>query len=385
MMGATLNSFPDVAIFAEFSLTNILQCAEESLFAGMEDRQLAPYSHRSIEQILRPTVTEHGTEFTNAIYRLVYPKKILRILGNKIPSMAAGENIDYLLTKIPDLKIIYIVRNCSSVVQSSMARREGAERQTDTWLFANEREAIDEWIYSLFVGRYIAKRANVLFIKYEDLLSNPAGEANRIKEFIGVSQFNFSISQPSKVVRPLPTGLAAYSDALASLLEHWDEMPTDEIIAYPLDAELSRLCWGWRPMNVPLCDIGTHENFHRPEPWGCWSMPGYFALRPRFCTSDANVAQVVLHFYETKADLEAADLRCSIGPKPAKIVDIVERGDCSYVVVEPLAPCSAEGFLIDVFFAVARCWAPDPRRLGLRLRRYRLLSDADDIARLAMR
>jgi hypothetical protein len=385
MLGATLNSLPELAVFAEFSLTNILQWIEESLFSGMEDAQLAPHDPDALEQFLRPTISEHGTQLWDAIYKLVYPGKTPRILGNKIPSLAAGEDIDYLLSKIPNLKIIYMIRNCRSVIQSSMTKREKPEHVSDTWLLANEKEVIDEWVYSFFVGRYLARITNALLVKYEDLLSAPDREANRIARYLGVTGLDFTISQPRNIVAASSKTLDASSGALNSMLERWDEMNIAEIMMDPLDAEFSRLSRGWRPMGLPTCDIGTHENFHRPEPWGCWSKPGYFALRPRFYDTGAKVALILLHFYEKKAILEAVGLRCTIGSIPAKIIEIVDLGDDSRVVVRASQPWVGEGLVINVFFAHSQNWDSDPRKLGLRLKRYSLLSSADDFANLHMR
>ena len=42
-MGSTLNSMPQVAVFAEFSLTNVLRAIDETLFGGMEDRQTGAF------------------------------------------------------------------------------------------------------------------------------------------------------------------------------------------------------------------------------------------------------------------------------------------------------------------------------------------------------
>lgn len=381
MLGSTLNTLPDVAVFAEFSITRILQSIEETLFGAMEDKQFAPWDPGAQQQFLRPTLSEHGTDLKKAIYNLVYPGKSPRILGNKIPAIAAVEDIDYLLSKIPNLKIIYLVRDCFSVIRSSMTEHQNLKDSSRAWSLNDENEVVDEWIYSLFLGRYLAQRTSVLFVKYEDLLSDPEKEAIRIENYLDVTGLDFMISQPSNIIVPGSKLLTGYSRAFNSMLSRWAEMNITDIIAQPLDAEFFRLCWNWRPLSAPMCDIGTHENFHPPEPWGSWTKPGYFALRPRFYDTSTSIAIILLHFLEKKALLEGVGLYCSIGSAPAEIVEIVDPGnDEALVVVRPTSACIGDGLVIKVFSRRGKTdFEFDTRQLGLRLKRYALLSSVDDM------
>lgn len=373
-MGSTLNSMPHVAVLAEFSLTNILRAIDETLFGGMEDRQLAPFDPDALEQFLRPTFSDHREALIRAIYGTVYPKKAFRILGNKAPAVAAVEDIDYLIERLPDLKIIYMIRDCQRVVLSSMERRATSAGLADAWLIENENDAIDEWLYSFLIGRYLAKRANVLFVKYEDLLRYPQRESERIRTYLNAPVLNFTVVSPKNLysVRPV-AALANYTSELNALIEGWEDLSIEAIMSSCLRGEVDRLSWKWRRMGASLCDIGTHDNFHRPEPWGCWSKPGYFGLRPRFYNTKVAVASIELDFGESRSLLEAIRLRCYLGNTVADITEIREQEEGCLVIIRPTRPCVGDEMSIKLFFDIAMQFVPDRRQLGLRLKRYRLV------------
>lgn len=374
VMGATLNSMPQVAVFAEFSLTNLLRAVDETLFAGMEDRQLAPFDPDALEQFLRPALSDHRKALIRAIYGTVYPGKAFRILGNKAPAVAAVEDIDYLIERLPDLKIIYMIRNCQTVVLSSMERRATSSGLANAWLIENENDAIDEWLYSFLIGRYLARRANVLFVKYEDLLQYPQRESERIRTYLNAPILNFTLASPKNLhsVRRA-AALENYTSELNALIEGWKDLSIEAIVSCCLGGEVERLSWKWRRMGASLCDIGTHDNFHRPEPWGCWSKPGYFGLRPRFYDTNIAVASIELDFGESRSLLEAIRLRCYLGNTVADITEIREQEEGCLVIIRPTRPCVGDGLFIKLFFDIALQFVPDQRHLGLRLKRYRLV------------
>jgi hypothetical protein len=377
VMGATLNSMPQVAVFAEFSLTNVLRAIDETLFAGMEDRQLAPFDPDALEQFLRPTLSDHRKALIRAIYAAVYPGKAFRILGNKAPALAAIEDIDFLIECLPDLKIIYMMRDCRSVVKSSMERHATSAGLAGAWPIEKENDAIDEWwLYSFLIGRYLAKRVSVLFVKYEDLLEYPKRESERIRIYLNAPVLNFTLTTPANSYSAGAAAFADHSSELNALIDRWRDLNIEEIMACSLAGEVECLNWKWRRLGAALCDIGTHDNFNRPEPWGCWSKPGYFALRPRFYNKEIAIASIELEFGEPRSLLEAMRLRCYIGSTVADITEIREQDAGCLVVVRPTRPCVGEGLFIKLFFDAALKLIPDRRHLGVRLRRYRLVPSA---------
>ena len=195
-------------------------------------------------------------------------------MGSKTPAIASFEDVDYLLNRVPDLRTIYIVRNIADVIQSSMRRRDAAATSGESWILATEQEAIDEWLYSLFMCRYLRERGQVLVLKYEDIVSNQAASAREISDFLGISRFNFTINEEfSKRIHGNLQEFG-YSRYLWDLIKRWPELSVDEICSCNLP-DFDRLAAGWRNLGLPLCDLGTQVNFHGPERCGSWSKPGF--------------------------------------------------------------------------------------------------------------
>src|SRR4029077_10790996 len=114
LLASTLNSQREVCIFAEFGLTRVYRTID-AFFASMEDRQFAPFDPTALEQFLRPTFTEHNDALLAQLYGMLYPHKVPRIIGSKAAALAASEDLDFLVGRIPDLRIIYVMRNCVDV------------------------------------------------------------------------------------------------------------------------------------------------------------------------------------------------------------------------------------------------------------------------------
>ena len=79
---------------------------------------------------------------------------------------------------------------------SSMERHATSAGLADAWPIENENDAIDEWLYSFLIGRYLAKRANVLFVKYEDLLSIRSVKAREYRTYLNAPVLNFTVVSP---------------------------------------------------------------------------------------------------------------------------------------------------------------------------------------------
>ena len=153
-IGSTLNSHPQIALFSEFNITDILRSLDEMLMLA-EAKKPDASATRASHVFLRPTWEDYD-EILRSIFGSVYPRKCASIFGAKIPAIAASENIDYLLAHRSKPKFIYVLRSCTSTVASSMRRYEATIQGRDNWPYESEEQALNEWVYSLLIGRYIA-------------------------------------------------------------------------------------------------------------------------------------------------------------------------------------------------------------------------------------
>jgi hypothetical protein len=255
-----------------------------------------------------------------------------------------------------------------------MRRYEATIQGKDNWLYESEAQALSEWIYSLLMGRYIARHASILFLKYEDIINNQKKEADRISTFLDIETFSFDVSKSIHNTKTMPKGLASYPDELLALVENWADLSVDQITQHSLTTVQDHVSGDWQSMGIALCDIGTHINFNKPEPWGAWSKAGFLGLKPRFMRTDAALAGVELEFLAKRKQIEDADLTASSGSSPlsVSIIDQSESTTSVKITMPASTPVTKDRPVISVFF---RRWVHserDPRQLGLPLSRYRL-------------
>jgi hypothetical protein len=372
-IGSTLNSHPKVSLFSEFSITNILRCLDNMFSSAASDEPNTP-SPSLPYPFLRPKREDYHKMF-HSVFVNIYPKKSASIFGAKMPATATNEDVDYLIAHRPQPKFIYVLRDCRYTVASSMRRYEATIQGKDNWLYESETQALNEWVYSLLMGRYLAKHASVLFVKYEDILNDQNKQAQRISEFLGIEPFHFQVSASTYDIKSIPNIVAAYPEQLRALVENWGDLSVDQITQYSLTDVQDHVSSDWQSMGIALCDIGTHINFNKPEPWGAWSKAGFFGLKPRFMRANAALAGVELEFLTKQKQIEHVGLTAFSGPKPlpVAIIDQSENTTSVKITLPPSVPINEDRPVISVFFRRWVCSERDPRQLGLPLRRYRLL------------
>jgi hypothetical protein len=371
-IGSTLNAHSQISLFSEFSMTDIYRSLDQMFISSMDENSDISNSLLS-PPFLRPIQKDYN-EIFKSIFGHIYPHKSATIFGTKMPAIATKEDIDYLLARQPRPKLVYVLRNCNFTVASSMRRYEATIQGKDNWLYESETKALNEWLYSLFIGKYMAKRTEVLFVKYEDVIANQKNEAERISTFLGIDAFNFAVSNSTRDIKILQQTLSAYPRELLELVENWEGMSIDQIVQRPLASVQKYMCGDWQSMGIALCDIGTHINFNKPEPWGAWSKAGFFGLKPRFMRTDAALAAVELEFLENQKRIERLKLAAFSGSKPLS-VSILDESESTTLVKISMPPSTRVGEdrpVISVFFERWVHSERDPRQLGLPLSRYRL-------------
>jgi hypothetical protein len=372
-IASTLNSHHKINLFSEFSITDILRSLDEMLILAAVQKRDAPVP--SISYPFLQPAQEDYQEIFRSIFRIIYPNKSASIFGAKMPAIATNEDIDYLLAHRSKPKFIYVLRNCMSTVASSMRRYEATLQGKDHWPYESEAQALNEWVYSLLIGKYIQKKAHVLFVKYEDIVCNQKKEAKRISEFLNIDPFNFDVNMSTYDSKAMPTTLSTYPNELLELVKSWADLSVDEITQHQLVAVQDHVSGDWQNMGAAQCDIGTHINFNKPEPWGAWSKAGFFALKPRFMRTDSILAGLELEFLANQKEIEHVNLAAfnGSGPLSVSIIDQSKSTTSVKITLPPSPPVGEDRPVISVFF---RRWVHsgrDPRQLGLRLRRYRLI------------
>jgi hypothetical protein len=372
-IGLTLNFLPTISLFSEFSITDVLRSFDE-MFILAESEKPDTLTSSVLPPFLRPTWDDYD-ETLRSIFRNIYPNKSPSIFGTKMPAIATKEDIDYLLAHRSKPKFVYVLRNCTSTVASSMRRYQATVQGKDNWLYTSEAQALNEWVYSLLIGKYIAERAPTLFEKYESIIVDQRKEAERISTFLGINPFNFDVSISTHNNKPIEATLSTYPSELLALVENWDDLSVDQITQHSLTKVQNHLSGDWQNMGAAQCDIGTHINFNRPEPWGAWSRAGFFALKPRFTRTDVALAGVELEFLEKQREIEQLNLAAFSGSRPLSVsmTAVSESATLVKITTPPSTPVRGDRPVISVFF---QRWVQsdrDPRQLGLPLRRYRLI------------
>jgi hypothetical protein len=368
LVASTLNSIDDIAIFAEFSLTKIVRSVDE-MFHHMEDRQFAVQDPNASQKFLRPTEHEHRLDCIKQVWRTVYSDRKPRLFGNEVTCLAGSEDIDLVL-KIPELKIIFVCRDCSAVTASGLRRIESG-----TSLFASEDDIVWEWVYGLLIAQYLMRRGvEILFVKYEDLMSKTRIQEGRIAEFLGVEPFRFGVLDRTALHRPSsPHSLSIYPDDLRTLVSGWYDLSAEQVSEYDLTVTREMLGTGWWPLKQRLCDIATVKNFHAAEPWGAWSCPGYFSLCPRFVPAMIQTSAVEIEINQPRDFLVGHGIFARVNSRPASVdVEANSEGRTS-VTVRFSPPVWGEPIFIEIFSTMVLRYPPDPRSLGLNVQRYRLL------------
>lgn len=374
MLASHLNLKPEICVFAEFSMTHIFG-AVEAMFDNMEDHQFAPFDPLSTEQFLRPTHSEHSQQLLRSIWMQVYPhKRSSRILANKLPALTSGEDIDYLINNIPSLKVVYMLRNCPKTVASAMVRGSSFEDIAKGWLIVEEGDAVREWVYSLLIAKYLAKRgASILFVKYEELVERPESEAARLAHFLGVENIEFSIAKGSQSDGSMPTSLKSYPNDILELVSRWSAMSAEEIIEFDISSTINFLTSQWQPLRQPLCDIGTLTNFHIPEPWGVWSRPGYASISPRFFDRNKELSGVEIVFKHNLEALSSGNVTVLISGLKADVRLRSEIAGQTIVTATLALPMRPDTLKFDVFSSKKFVSSLDRRELGLAMLKYRVV------------
>jgi len=183
-----------------------VHCAESRLFGRYNEQYSERSTHLPLEEYVhilskyyRPPCDEARSEayFESLLGKLIetiashaITESGKQIYGEKFtPYLATTDHsINQILTLYPKIRLIHLVRDCRDVIVSGMAH----------WLHSNPKDPSDwEIPFSYFLDSWIEiqqsmqeardRFADVLEVRYEDMLENPSLQARRVFSFIGAT------------------------------------------------------------------------------------------------------------------------------------------------------------------------------------------------------
>lgn len=195
-LGEALSQSSDIALFHEY-LSHKFFNALESFFD--EEDRMSLYPSFRIHSKMMPTREKQSKEVVLNMYASVFPeKKKPRYIGTKSPSYEAFPEPNY-----PDWikpRIIHITRNPFDVTLSSLKKDMNISKEIQGNATMNDLEdRLYRWVHAWNYAIEHADDDNFLHIFYDDLLQNPQGEQQRVRDFLeGVEDFDFSMFKPTQ-------------------------------------------------------------------------------------------------------------------------------------------------------------------------------------------
>lgn len=138
-----------------------------------------------------------------------------------------GIHYDFLETFIEKPKVICMVRDLRSVFSSmekNFRKNPEASKNMINWA-TGENTTIDKrvqtWASGLPVGIAITRLAeiinrgfdkNILFIRYEDLTSNPKAQLDRVYDYLGITPFEHDFENVEQITKEDDSVYGAYGD-----------------------------------------------------------------------------------------------------------------------------------------------------------------------------
>jgi hypothetical protein len=237
----------------------------------------------------RPTRQAHGEDMLLAAYRLVFPDRALRVIGDKMPQFWDQNDLAWLQQRLPNFRLLQIVRNPLDVINSSLHRRNKMRAGKDLWHIATVDQAASEWIAEW--NRAITVKAvmgdDMLVVKYADMAHDGDAVLRRIEAFLGLSQ------PLVPAFLPIPDALrlhAMTADERAQA-EAWFRPVTDVWSDTDTGALFARF-----PALAPVSRCGETLHFRADGNAHACDLAGFFDAEPEGTWTDGPHAEVAANF-----------------------------------------------------------------------------------------
>ena len=237
----------------------------------------------------RPVRLLHSDDMLLAAYRIVFPGRRLRVVGDKMPQFRERNDLVWLRQRLPTFRLVHIVRSPLDVVNSSLNRRNKTRIGTDVWHVTTVGQAAAEWIteWNWAMATKAKLGDDMLIIKYGDLSSDTASVLRRIEAFLGLSQ----PLQPTFMALPETLRLYAMDAAERSQAEAWFRVVTE---AWP-DRSFEELAVLF-PTLPAICPIGETIDFRVGGNALAYTSVGFSVAEQDGTWTDGESAEIVANF-----------------------------------------------------------------------------------------
>ncbi|VWX48722.1 sulfotransferase [Novosphingobium sp. 9U] len=147
------------------------------------------YESEGLNHKLRYPTEERFPSIVANVVRTSLNKPNAQIIGSKRPGSMLKDGGDSFSVMYPSVRYVALLRSPMAQINSSMNRRNLAEQGRDMWHVMTVQEAIDEYI-DVVRGLMILREKvgdALLFVKYEDLTSDPERTIDRVIAHAGLA------------------------------------------------------------------------------------------------------------------------------------------------------------------------------------------------------
>lgn len=146
-----------------------------------------PFTSADLEQPIRFPTTARFPAIVANVVRTSLNKPRARIIGSKTPGTMLLDGGSKLAGMFPELRYVAMLRSPLPQINSSLNRRNRARQGDDIWHLQTVHDAISE--YRAVICGLLALHEQVgdhlMFVKYEDLLSDPDATIGAVFAHIG--------------------------------------------------------------------------------------------------------------------------------------------------------------------------------------------------------
>ncbi len=200
-----------------------------------------------------------------------------RVIGDKMPMRGDWEDVDYLLQRLPGLRLLVILRNPRAVINSSLIRRARQQRGGDIWPITSVQEAAEEWWLACRLAAELVDRLGSAahIVKYETLCEDADGVMRGVWDWL-----DLPVHASATLIRRLPEEInvltAEEAGAVEALLGEvataWDEEPDPRRLLQRFSASPRPYVPGRRLLAASEdADPVFVEGFSWREAWGRWT------------------------------------------------------------------------------------------------------------------
>ena len=198
--------------------------AEQDKIETSYESRILISAHRFLTEVERfQALHENQSLLISMLRRLFfnYHSSLRYLWGKKIiekeplepiafPDEKYGEFIRHVQLVLPEIKLLFVVRDPIETVWSMRQRKWGFSLTNQNLGSYSIQKCIEIWIANVKLIQEFASDSNVYICKFDRLISNPEKESHRIFDFLSIPR--------TKIFVPRPTKTPAFSKAEKELI-----------------------------------------------------------------------------------------------------------------------------------------------------------------------